>query len=328
MVYYGKLSKGCQRCRQRKVKCDQARPTCQRCERSGLNCPGYRNLNAIIFRDETKRIIGQVSRQQGWHSTSNDDCLRSGASSNPVSSLTSPFMARSAISSPIPLHDIPSRPLSQCIQDLAVNFFFNKYTYSEPQFFSDYRDWLSECYQDQVNDVLRAALEAVGLAGLSNVSAGAEVLARQSRKKYCRALVCMRDTLNDPIRAVADTTLMTVMLLILFETVNFDTWDQYRCWEAHVRAATALLELRGQEQFNREGGALLYIQLRSEILFNCIQHHEYVHPALVQATYIFQTSPIRHQWRSRGVASPGSICEIAFRIVNLYADFEGSDVRS
>lgn len=33
-----------------------------------------------------------------------------------------------------------------------------------------------------------------------------------------------------------------------------------------MKAATTLLELRGQEQFNREGGALLYIQLRSEIV--------------------------------------------------------------
>lgn len=194
------------------------RPVCKRCERSGLHCPGYRDLVEIVFRDETKRIIGQVSRQQGWRSDANEECcFRSRAPSTSASSLASASISRSIVGNRTSLHGIPSRPLSQCVQDLAVNFFFTTYTYSDPPFFRDYRDWLSRCYHDHVNDVLRAALEAVGLAGLSNVSAGAEVIARQSRKRYCRALICMKDALNDPVRTVADTTLMAVMLLILFE---------------------------------------------------------------------------------------------------------------
>ncbi|KAK9311341.1 hypothetical protein V1524DRAFT_371398 [Lipomyces starkeyi] len=34
-------SKGCQICLQRRVKCDETRPACKRCEARGQKCPGY-----------------------------------------------------------------------------------------------------------------------------------------------------------------------------------------------------------------------------------------------------------------------------------------------
>jgi hypothetical protein len=44
-----------------------------------------------------------------------------------------------------------------------------------------------------------------------------------------------------------------------------------------------------------------------------------VPPALVRATIAFEASPMRLRWRRHHVASPGSILEIGFRLVNLYA---------
>ncbi|KAL2177417.1 uncharacterized protein P884DRAFT_223917 [Thermothelomyces heterothallicus CBS 202.75] len=41
MVFPGRFSTGCLRCRQRKVKCDEARPSCRRCCIYGKPCPGY-----------------------------------------------------------------------------------------------------------------------------------------------------------------------------------------------------------------------------------------------------------------------------------------------
>ena len=61
--------------------------------------------------------------------------------------------------------------------------------------------------------------------------------------------------------------------LTCIQTVNFEIWDQYRYWAAHVKAAMALLELRGQEQFTRERGGQLYIQIRSQIVSPAIDIH-------------------------------------------------------
>ena len=57
-----------------------------------------------------------------------------------------------------------------------------------------------------------------------------------------------------------------------------------------------------------------------------MQQHIAVPPALVQTAYNFETSAIRQQWQHRNVASPGSICEISFRIVNLQAAFRNGEV--
>jgi len=64
--------------------------------------------------------------------------------------------------------------------------------------------------------------------------------------------------------------------LTCIQIVNFKTWDRYRYWAAHVRAAMGLLELRGQEQFTRERGGLLYIQIRSQIVSIAIDVHSLI----------------------------------------------------
>ena len=48
--------------------------------------------------------------------------------------------------------------------------------------------------------------------------------------------------------------------------LNFKTWERYQWWAAHINAALALLELRGQEQFTRQRGTQLYMQIRSQIV--------------------------------------------------------------
>lgn len=53
-----------------------------------------------------------------------------------------------------------------------------------------------------------------------------------------------------------------------------------------------------------------------------------VPPALVQTTFDFQNSGIRRQWQHRNVASPASICEITFRVVNLRAAFKNGTIKS
>lgn len=120
------------------------------------------------------------------------------------------------------------------------------------------------------------------MAGISNISDAPEV-ASKSKRQYGRALAALNQALNDPTQALADTTLMAVILLGLYEVdwasrldvqihfltciqmVNFDGRGRYGHWAAHINGATALLELRGQEEFTQRG-ALLYLLIRSQIV--------------------------------------------------------------
>jgi hypothetical protein len=47
-------SKGCGTCKRRKVKCDEARPTCTRCRNAGIECTGF--VKRLRFVDEKPRI--------------------------------------------------------------------------------------------------------------------------------------------------------------------------------------------------------------------------------------------------------------------------------
>ncbi|KAK3937231.1 hypothetical protein QBC46DRAFT_461014 [Diplogelasinospora grovesii] len=312
MVYYGVLSKGCERCRQRKIKCDQQRPGCRRCEKSSAQCPGYRDLNEVLFRDESKRII-LMSRQT--------------EQSIEESSIKPPICPTSKDSKPLAPSPFPSSisyPLSQPANELGANFFFARYTgpLNEAPFSSDFVDWLTQSYLFEntlSSRVLKAAIEAVGMAGISNTSHAPDVFSR-SRARYCEALAAMNQALHDPDQAISDATLMAITLCGFFETATFESWDRYRRhWTAHVQAATSLLELRGPAQFASERGGQLYLVARSQILSACYQQHIPVPPGLVRTTFIFQCSTMRQQWQQRRVASPGSTCEISFRIVNLQA---------
>jgi hypothetical protein len=184
-----------------------------KCEKSDTQCPGYRNLDEVLFRDESERIIRKARQIEQSNSVLIQEtittCPRPPQSSAPTSeskSLASSF-------GPISI----SYPLSQPINELGANFFFAKYTFNEPAFSSDYHDWLTQSYfEDGPNHVLRAAIEAVGMAGISNVFHAPHV-ASKSKEQHCEALAAMKQALNDPVQAIADTTFMAVILLGLFE---------------------------------------------------------------------------------------------------------------
>ncbi|KAK2062514.1 hypothetical protein LY76DRAFT_290951 [Colletotrichum caudatum] len=62
MVYCGKPSKGCSSCRERKIRCDQKEPGCGQCEKRRQQCPGYRNLVDLMFRDESSHVIKKAAQ--------------------------------------------------------------------------------------------------------------------------------------------------------------------------------------------------------------------------------------------------------------------------
>ena len=168
-----------------------------KCEKSVTQCPGYRNLDQVIFRDESERIIRKVRERES------------------TAILTQETVAMTAGISP---HSpsIPC-PLSQPINELGVNFFFAKYVSNEPPFASNYRAWLTQSYiEARPNHVLRAAIEAVGMAGLSNVFYAPQVESK-SKAQYCKALAAMAQALSNSAQAIADTTFMAVILFGLLE---------------------------------------------------------------------------------------------------------------
>lgn len=55
MVNTGKPSGACGVCRERRIKCDETKPTCLKCIRSGRTCSGY--SHGLKMRDQTQKTI-------------------------------------------------------------------------------------------------------------------------------------------------------------------------------------------------------------------------------------------------------------------------------
>lgn len=67
-----KVFSGCWTCRSKHIKCDEGKPTCKRCERSGITCEGYgvrlswsSHRDLTNFQDSPKRSSPRVSARRG-----------------------------------------------------------------------------------------------------------------------------------------------------------------------------------------------------------------------------------------------------------------------
>ena len=191
-----------------------------------MQCPGFRNLGNVLFRDESERIIRKARALHEQGSTQYPgSCINHDAITQSSSSTRSASPTRRDESSTFAFQLPNSIPytLSRPISDLGSHFFFANYACDGPPPYEGFDTWLTKTYfEDRPNDALRTAIEAVGMAGISN-KFHAPHIASKSKEQYGRALAATKQALSDPIKSVADTTLMAVIVLGLFE-VSLASW--------------------------------------------------------------------------------------------------------
>ncbi|KAF2271371.1 uncharacterized protein EI97DRAFT_285788 [Westerdykella ornata] len=64
MVYTGKPSRGCAMCKSRRIKCDETKPVCMRCQKSNRVCPGFPPEFDLLHRDEGKAMVERAQRKR------------------------------------------------------------------------------------------------------------------------------------------------------------------------------------------------------------------------------------------------------------------------
>lgn len=182
-----------------------------KCEKSDTQCPGYRALGDVLFRDESARIIRKVhrARQPRPYQVQGSLPALLGSSTKGEGTSASPPPSNYRLSFSL------SRPVIHPTNDLGASFFFTKYTFNEPPFGGDFHTWLTQSYCED-GHVLRLAIDAVGTAGISNLSDAPRVESR-SRGQYVKALGLLNKALGDPVHALEDETLMAVILLGFYE---------------------------------------------------------------------------------------------------------------
>ncbi|RDW79576.1 hypothetical protein BP6252_04214 [Coleophoma cylindrospora] len=242
MVNTGKPSKGCYLCRARRIKCDEGKPSCMRCQKSKRVCPGYRDSFELNLRDETKSTKRKASKSLSIHETGLKDAMEQ-LSTSPGEAMVvfadpgtgSPAWA-SYIGDTSPDHlsytyntisgysynqHMPMsspRELSTPVDQQAFSYFLSNFVLIPEQSLSrGFFDFLLPLLKaEQPGSPLSTAFSAVAMAAFG-VRPNSRCLLPHADAFYVKALKQINTVLQHPKLALKDSTLAAVLLLGFYE---------------------------------------------------------------------------------------------------------------
>ena len=204
------------------------------------------------------------------------------------------------ISQPPPQPAIREGPSSATLptelEDQATKFFFTHFVIQNPLYHnqSSLFSHLSRKSSSSSSQSLYHSVLALGLAAMSrHLEASAQMpdLSSHAQSQYVAAISALHLALSSPDEATADSTLVAVMILTIFETLSLPPTqspsliDQsppktLSTWSNHVTGAAAILEARGPEQFETQDGLRLFVQAAVPLCVNCMQLGKPVPPII------------------------------------------------
>ncbi|KAJ5089254.1 hypothetical protein N7532_007938 [Penicillium argentinense] len=305
MVYCGKPSKGCGHCRSRKIRCDQARPSCSQCVRAKRDCPGYRDQLSLMFRDESKSVVKKAVAGSSASSSSAPRQKRSPGRSPRTASPDGNTSSEPELPADLytsALFDFNADPLYGTLiqqswqipmevqqptaptQEEAISFLLQSNAIPGSFWMSDFvTKFLAQAGGTVGSQAMRASMTAVASAMLCRVrriTAFRDV----ARKEYVNALNLLNTALADVEEAKTNQALGAVVLLAIYEVVTSRAPKDIALWTNHITGATALLDLRGTDQLKTEAGLRLFLHLRYQIIISCIQRDCRVPESLLECT--------------------------------------------
>lgn len=231
-----RFSRGCLRCRQRRVKCDQGKPSCQRCLKRNEICEGYRDEASIRFRYETEKVIEhanvvasaststaspQRSRRKSWSTDDRSVWSQSSTKSVDPSDLTEEELAGLNLPNPFPWAKTTPAHLRLSPENEVVDRFMDKYVMypcsetSSPGFL----EHLPCLFQDvnvEGRFALRWAVRAAAYADLSKAQ-NSDALVDKAFHCYGMSLSALGESLSTAGKVPDDYDLMTTVMLDIFE---------------------------------------------------------------------------------------------------------------
>ncbi|CZR57327.1 related to negative acting factor [Phialocephala subalpina] len=299
MVYCGKPSKGCSHCRQRKIRCDIGVPACGQCIKAQKECPGYRNMLDLSFRNESEDVI-KKARAKSRRSpptrskkaslvprkASRDAATPNAAS--PVSSIvvpSTPQLTSNFVDFPTTFFnntdywlntnpassDLSIFSLQPTIEEDGINYFMFNFVKMPNGPSHGYFYYIEDlCRGCGFDGTLQPAMIATGLAGHANRTQSSYLMAR-ARKEYAMALRRINAALRSPSEALKDSVLLAIVIVAIFETIAGAKELSLREWTEHVNGAATLVKLRGRTQLKHPGSLGLFIHATTHVMVSCVQ---------------------------------------------------------
>ncbi|KAI1749332.1 hypothetical protein F4782DRAFT_514184 [Xylaria castorea] len=251
MVFPGRFSTGCKLCRQRKIKCDENRPSCRRCQIYGRPCPGYADQFHFRFDKTVSKQEKPPPRQQCREKSQaprqpQPQPLQRAANSNQTTVQTICNVRPPAI---IPQLDVSYDDISLC-------YFVRRFvTPDENDKLPGHLSFLPSLYNHDGHGLLELATMSVAQMAAYN-QFGSNQFRLQSYQNYGRAIRVLRRTIETEDEATDDRVLAAVLLLCMFKDISEDGWGDS---SEHSSGLYYLLEKRGVEQFYTNRGSELFL---------------------------------------------------------------------
>ncbi|KAB8207208.1 hypothetical protein BDV34DRAFT_192439 [Aspergillus parasiticus] len=230
MVNRGR-SGGCVTCKQRHVKCDEAKPECQACRRLKLRCGGYnRHQNTKLkFKDQNHKFC----------TNTNQDVVKV-ATSSPGRSPESDVQDREVVRA------LTSRRPSE--PDTAVQFYLGHYASMGRDMGSTrgfFEMLIPAYFSEREDSALSLAVSALASETLSMWRQDATSF-RSPRKSYSRALTRLQTAIQDPIERGKPATVLAVLVLQTYENASA-VYGLRRVSSTHHNGAASLLSFLGSD---------------------------------------------------------------------------------
>ncbi|KAF2501588.1 hypothetical protein BU16DRAFT_577706 [Lophium mytilinum] len=249
MGFTGKPSRGCEVCRRRRIKCDEALPGCSHCAKRQIVCPGYRSQFDVAWRNQNFVAEHAVLRRK----KAIDKADRDGAARTQVE--------RHAYSK------IP-KSLPQDYEQYAINFFLSSYILlpKDPGVRRGLLDCLYPVWtQIYSTSPLKPALTAVAscmLEGWSRLRP--DISVSLSRKHYVKGVAALREALEENKDIGDDVLLASLMLDMYEEVVSFMTGT--RSFSPHVHGTASLIAQRRRQPVNNKTSQRVLLGARSQVV--------------------------------------------------------------
>ena len=167
------------------------------------------------------------------------------------------------------------RSITVTIDERARNAFFTYYVLG----FAKTYDVLDMLYsRSSLDKHLKASVDAASLAFFSSQFHCLEA-ANMGWNRYLSALPLLNQALGSTETAKSDSTLLSTLLLDLFEKTTSTAPRSIESWMGHVNGALALVKMRDADQLLTHVGLRLAVRLCTNLLISCVIADEPVPPA-------------------------------------------------
>lgn len=171
-------------------------------------------------------------------------------------------------------------------QERGTAFFFSRYVTMDENASHQRFDFLYDIWKpgsltaERPLDGVMASMTAVGLVGISQLTHSEEII-DSARKSYGTALCLTNVALKDPEKAIKDTTMLSILILGVFEMMAEPGLKTMKTWHDHINGAVELAKLRGVSQFRTRAGIRMFNMLCESVTISCMQRQVPMPPALV-----------------------------------------------